>query len=72
MEQKNSLIWAVIGVIVIIAAALGYYFYADEYNTYREQRVEETGDVSDMAAEIEGVNLEGLDSELADIDAELK
>lgn len=72
MEQKNTLMWVVVGVVVLIAIALGYYYYGSDYRSPTGDQVEESGDLSDLSAGVGAVNLEGLDSELTDIDAELK
>lgn len=72
MEQKNTLMWVVVGAVVLVALVLGYYFYAPDYKSPTGDQVEESGDLSDMTAGVEGVNLEGLDSELVNIEAELK
>ncbi len=72
MEQKNTMKWVVVGAVILIALALGYYFYAPDYRSPAGDQAEESGDLSDMSAGVGAVSLEGLDSELADIDAELK
>lgn len=67
--DKKTLIWVIIGIVVLVLA-LGYYFYGSDYRS--PGQVEETGDLSDMASEVEAVNLDDLGSELGDIEAELR
>lgn len=67
MSQSKTKFWIVLAVIVIIVLAAVYYYYA--YKTPADDL--DSNDVSSIESDLGVLPIEGLDSELSDIEKEL-
>lgn len=73
---KSVLIWVIIGIAAIAALlVVWYYYYAPDYQmpstTGQAEQAEEEQDLSNLASEIEAVDLGNPDAELENIEKEL-
>ena len=67
MNNKNLWLWVAIGIIVIAAIVGWYYYYMPADGVTKEER-----ELTELASELEGLNLDDLDSELEEISKELE
>lgn len=73
-NQSKSWVWIVIVVVAIVALALAWYYYqAPESleNTAQNSEVKEPTD-EELTSDLQAVDLDGLGTEIKNIDQELK
>ena len=71
---KSALIWVIVGVVAIAALLAAYYYYSPGYQTSSTTGRAEEGqdqDLSNLASEVEAIDVGSPDAELDNIEKEL-